>query len=142
MTSLPTPQEIPLGELATRCGITLEEVSCERTTARMPVAGNRQPFGLLHGGANALLAETIGSIHANLTAGGNYASLGIELSCTHHRAATAGFVTAVSTPLHTGRTMASFEIVIYDEKQRRTCTARLTCLLRKNPAADDAGPSQ
>lgn len=111
-------------------GIRFTEASPERTVATMPVAGNRQPFGLLHGGASAVLAETIGSVHAALVAGSGYMPVGVELSCTHHRSATDGMVTAVCTPLHTGRTMSSFHIAIHDEGGRAVCTARLTCFLR------------
>ena len=82
----------------------------------MPVAGNRQPFGLLHGGASAALAETMGSYHGSLVGGGK-SPFGIELSCTHHRSATDGVVTAVSTPLHIGRTLCTFEIVVTDDDQ-------------------------
>ena len=125
------------GDPAGRCaaswprtmGIEITEFTPERVVATMPVAGNRQPFGLLHGGASAALAETMGSFHGSLVGGGK-APLGIELSCTHHRSATDGLVTAVSTPLHVGRTICTFEIVISDEPDRRICTARLTVLLQ------------
>ena len=106
----------------------------------MPVAGNRQPYGLLHGGASAVLAETLGSVAAALHAGPDNVAMGIELNCTHHRAATQGLVTAVCTPLHVGRTVSSFEIVITDESGRRTCTARLTCAVRPAHQAGLAGP--
>jgi uncharacterized protein (TIGR00369 family) len=119
-----------VGELATSMGITLLEASAERLVATMPVQGNRQPFGLLHGGASAVLAETLGSVHAFMLAGPGRIVVGIDLNCTHHRAATAGAVTGVCRPLHAGRTVSSFEIVISDENGRRVCTARLTCLSR------------
>ena len=110
-------------------GIVVSEATPERVVATMPVEGNRQPFGLLHGGASAALAETMGSYHGSLVGGGK-APLGIELSCTHHRAAKDGIVTAVSTPLHVGRTLCTFEIAMTDDADRRICTARLTVLLR------------
>jgi uncharacterized protein (TIGR00369 family) len=72
----------------------------------------------------------MGSIHGSLVGGGK-APLGIELSCAHHRAGRAGLVTAVSVPLHVGRTICTFEIVISDDAGRRICTARLTVLLRE-----------
>jgi uncharacterized protein (TIGR00369 family) len=97
------------------------------------VIGNRQPFDLLHGGASAVLAETLGSVHAALTSGGR-AALGVELNCSHHRTARDGLVTGISEPLYVGRTMSSFEIVISDESDRRVCTARLSCLLRDLPS--------
>lgn len=117
-----------VGELATTMGIRITEWSRERITGTMPVAGNRQPFGLLHGGASAVLAETLGSVHAYLLAGPGRIVVGIDLNCTHHRAATDGTVTGVCTPLQAGRTVSSFEIVMNDDAGRRLCTARLTCL--------------
>ncbi|MDA3647139.1 hotdog fold thioesterase [Saccharopolyspora indica] len=120
-------------QLADKLGIQYETLTPDRVVATMPVAGNRQPYGLLHGGANAALAETLGSIAAALNAGEGRIAVGLELSCTHHRAATAGEVTGVATPVHRGRSTATYEIVITDEKDRRTCTARLTCVLRDQP---------
>ncbi len=127
---LPALDPSQVGELATTMGIRITELTRERITATMPVQGNRQPFGLLHGGANAVLAETLGSVHAFLLAGPGRIVVGIELNCTHHRAATEGTVTGVCTPLHAGRTLSTFDIVVSDESDRRLCTARLTCLAR------------
>ncbi len=122
-----------LGELAESMGIELLEASAERLVARMPVAGNRQPFGLLHGGASVVLAESVGSIAANLHAGPERVAVGIEISATHHRSATSGHVTATATALSLGRTLATYEIVIVDDEDERVCTSRLTCLLRDRP---------
>jgi 1,4-dihydroxy-2-naphthoyl-CoA hydrolase len=116
--------------LPTRMGIEITEWDPKRVVATMPVAGNLQPYGVLHGGANATLAETIGSVAAALNAPQGKVALGLELSCTHHRAARSGHVTGVATPIHTGRSTSTFEIVITDEEGKRTCTARLTCVLR------------
>lgn len=122
--------------LPTKMGIELTEFDPKRVVGTMPVAGNLQPYGLLHGGANATLAETVGSVAAALNAGEDRVALGLELSCTHHRAARSGVVTAVATPLHVGRTTSTFEIVITDDEGRRTCSARLTCVVReKAPGA-------
>jgi 1,4-dihydroxy-2-naphthoyl-CoA hydrolase len=121
------------GSLAHRMGIVITEASPERVVATMPVEGNTQPFGLLHGGASCVLAETLGSIAATLHAArrlGGYA-LGVDISATHHRSARDGLVTGVATPLHLGGLVATYEIVITDADERRVCTARLTCLLRK-----------
>lgn len=117
-------------QLADRMGIKIIEWDPDRLVATMPVDHNRQPFGLLHGGASAVLAETLGSIAATLWGMPDRAALGVELSCTHHRAVTEGEVTGVCTPLHRGRTVTTFEITISDGQDRRICTARLTCLLR------------
>jgi len=113
--------------------IVLLEVSAQRVVGRMPVAGNTQPYGLLHGGANVVLAETLGSIASQINAGRDKATVGIEVSATHHRAARSGFVTGVATPIHVGRTTMTFEIVIADDDGKRTCTSRLTCLVRDAP---------
>lgn len=122
--------DIPRGELAEKMDIVITEVSAECLVATMPVHGNRQPFGLLHGGASAVLAETVGSIHAAVLAGAGRFPVGVELSCTHHRSARDGLVTATSTPLHAGRQMQSFHITIRDDADRAVCTARLTCFIR------------
>ena len=121
-------------QLIERMGIKITESDPERVVGTMPVAYNRQYFGLLHGGANAVLAESLGSVAAWLWSKPDRVPLGLELSCSHHRSATEGEVTGVCTPLHRGRTVATFEIRISDEQGRLTCSARLTCLLRDRPA--------
>ena len=121
-------------QLIERMGIKITESDPERVVGTMPVAYNRQYFGLLHGGANAVLAESLGSVAAWLWSQPDRVPLGLELSCSHHRSATEGEVTGVCTPLHRGRTVATYEIRISDEQGRLTCTARLTCLLRDRPA--------
>ncbi|XVX21858.1 hotdog fold thioesterase [Actinomycetota bacterium] len=118
------------GTLLERMEIELMEVGPERITARMPVAGNTQPYGLLHGGASVVLAETLGSIGAALAAGEGRVAVGIEINATHHRAARSGWVTGVATPLTIGNTLATYDIVVTDEQDKRVCTCRLTCLLR------------
>ncbi|AIJ23049.1 MULTISPECIES: hotdog fold thioesterase [Amycolatopsis] len=117
-------------QLNDKLGIEFVELTAERVVGTMPVEGNLQPYGLLHGGANAVLAEALGSTVAALNAGADKATLGFELSCTHHRAAREGLVTGVATPLHVGRGTITAEIVLTDDQGRRTCTARLSCLVR------------
>jgi uncharacterized protein (TIGR00369 family) len=116
--------------LVGRMGVTITAASAEQVTGSMPVHGNTQPYGLLHGGASCVLAETLGSLGAALTAGPGRFAVGVEISATHHRGAASGRVTGVATRLHAGRTITSYEIVISDDQGRRVCTARLTCLLR------------
>jgi uncharacterized protein (TIGR00369 family) len=118
-----------MGALNEKLGITLTEVGPERLVATMPVAGNTQPYGLLHGGASVVLAETLGSLGSAIHSMPDRVPVGVDINATHHRAATSGTVTGVATPLHVGRTMASFEIVISDEQDRRVCTCRITCAL-------------
>ncbi|WP_344895409.1 hotdog fold thioesterase [Actinomadura meridiana] len=114
-------------------GIEFIEASAERLVGRMPVAGNTQPYGLLHGGASCVLAESLGSIGAALYAGAGRIAVGIEINATHHRAVSEGHVTGVATRVHGGRTLATYDIVISDDRDRRVCTARLTCMLRDAP---------
>ncbi|POM23928.1 Proofreading thioesterase EntH [Actinomadura rubteroloni] len=121
------------GNLPQAMGIEFVEASAERVTARMPVAGNTQPYGLLHGGASCVLAETLGSVGAAIHAGAGRIAVGIEINATHHRSATEGTVTGVATRVHGGRSLATYEIVITDDADRRICTARLTCMLRDAP---------
>lgn len=130
------------GTLAERMGIKLVSVDVEpvvRVEATMPVAGNAQPYGLLHGGASCVLAETIGSLGAVLHAGPGRIAVGIEINATHHRAARDGLVTAVATLAHGGRTLATFDVVIADEDGRKVCTARLTCLIRDEVPGEPGG---
>jgi uncharacterized protein (TIGR00369 family) len=124
------------GELGTKMGIEFYELSAERIVARMPVEGNRQPYGLLHGGASCVLAESMGSMGAAMHAATiNKVAVGIDINATHHRSATEGYVHALATPLQRGRTVCSYEIVITDDQDRRVCTARITTLLRDAPPA-------
>jgi 1,4-dihydroxy-2-naphthoyl-CoA hydrolase len=111
-------------------GIEFLELTAERIVARMPVEGNRQPYGVLHGGASCVLAESMGSMGAALHAGPGRMALGVDINATHHRSATEGYVTGVATPLHLGRTIATYQIVISDDQDRLVCTARLTALMR------------
>jgi uncharacterized protein (TIGR00369 family) len=117
-------------QLNDKIGMKFIELSPERVVGTIPVEGNLQPYGLLHGGANAVLAEALGSIVAALNAGPHRAAMGLELSCTHHRAVREGTVTGVATPVHVGRGTITTEIVLTDDDGRRTCTARLTCVVR------------
>lgn len=127
-------EHIPLGELAEQMGIVFVSARPGYVEATMPVSGNRQPYGLLHGGASAVLAETVGSVAAALHAGLERIAVGIELSCSHHRAARDGIVRAVALPLHQGGSVATYDIRITDEQDHLICTARLTCAIRKIPA--------
>ncbi len=120
------------GALDVAMGIEYLEMRPGYGRARMPVEGNTQPFGMLHGGASVVLAESLGSIVANLAAHPKVA-FGTEVSATHHRPATAGYVTATCTPLYEGRSTATYQIDIHDENARRICTARLSCALRPRP---------
>ncbi|MEX3507640.1 MULTISPECIES: PaaI family thioesterase [unclassified Corynebacterium] len=121
------PWEIELGELDKKMGVEVIEQSPERVVATMPVSGNTQSFGLLHGGAMACLAEAVGSwaavIHASTL---GKVAVGVDLNATHHASGREGLVTATATAIRLGRTLCSHEIVITDEAGTRLCTARIT----------------
>lgn len=118
------------GTLMPRLGIEFLEATGERVVATMPVEGNIQPFGVLHGGATAALCETVGSLGAALAAGDDKIALGIEINVNHIRAVRAGTVTATAVPLHTGSTTAVWDIRVVDDHQRLTAVSRLTLAIR------------
>jgi len=121
------------GALAEKMGIEFTEFSIERAVARMPVEGNTQPAMLLHGGAYVVLGESLGSMAANLHAGPGKLAVGIEINATHTRSATSGWVTAVCTPIHLGRTLTTHEIAVTDDQGRRCSTVRITNIIRDLP---------
>lgn len=121
-----------IGDLAEKMGIELLELSAERAVATMPVAGNTQPRGLLHGGAYLVLGETLGSFAANVWAGPDGYAVGIEISASHSKSATTGVVTGVATAISLGKTLTVHEIVVTNEKGERCSTVRITNLIRKN----------
>ncbi|MDO8338869.1 MAG: hotdog fold thioesterase [Microcella sp.] len=118
------------GALTRKMGIEFLELSAERSVARMPVEGNTQVIGLLHGGAHVVLGESLGSISSAIHAGPGRYAVGIEINATHSRSTTAGWVTGTCTALSLGRTLATHEIVIRDEEGRRLSTVRMTNMLR------------
>ncbi len=122
-----------IGALDAKMGIELVEVGADRVTATMPVEGNTQPFGLLHGGASVVLAETLGSVGSALHGFPDKIAVGVDINATHHRSARSGVVTGVATAVHLGRTSTCYEVVITDDQGRRTCTARITCALITAP---------
>jgi 1,4-dihydroxy-2-naphthoyl-CoA hydrolase len=120
------------GTLLHLMGISVKEAAPERVVATMPVKGNTQPYGLLHGGASCVLAESLGSIGSALHASAyGKVAVGVDINATHHKAIRTGVVTGVATPLRLGGAIASYEIVVTDESGDRVCTARLTCVLRR-----------
>ncbi len=131
---------IGMGALGEAMGIKLLRASIDSSglatiSATMPVEGNTQPYGLLHGGASAVLAETLGSIAAGITAhqrlGAGALVVGIDLNCTHHKSARDGVVTGVASMISAGNTVLSSEIVITNAQGERVCTSRLTAMARK-----------
>ena len=117
------------GELDSKMGIEITEASPQRLVGTMPVVGNRQPMGLLHGGANVVLAESLGSVGSLIHAGPGRKVVGIDINATHHKSATEGIVTGVATAITLGKTLCVWDVVITNEAGERTCTARITCLI-------------
>ena len=117
-----------------KLGVEILDWNPDRLVGTMPVEGNHQPFGVLHGGATCTLAETIGSMAAAVGAGPHRQVVGIELNVSYLRAATAGTVTAVCTPVRRGRTLSTFLIQITDDQGRPTASARLTTMTLAPPA--------
>jgi uncharacterized protein (TIGR00369 family) len=129
----PTPGElwkITLGELDEKMGVKIVEESVDRVVATMPVEGNRQSFGLLHGGASLAVGEAVGSwaavIHASTL---GKTAVGVDVSATHHRSTRSGLITITATPIHLGSTLTTHEVLITNDAGQRLCTLRITNLL-------------
>ncbi|MFM2022669.1 MAG: hypothetical protein RIR89_61 [Actinomycetota bacterium] len=127
-----------LGALADRMGIKLLELSAERAVATMPVEGNTQPIGLLHGGAHVVLAESLGSFAANVFAHPWGYAVGIEINASHHASVKQGVVTGTCTAVKLGKTLCTHEIKVTDESGQLLSTVRITNFLRPKPASDQA----
>jgi len=138
----PRPEWLPStqGPLDEKLGIQITDWDPDHLVATMPVAGNEQPFGLLHGGATCALAESIGSWAAMLHAGPGGSVVGIELNASYLRGASSGVVTAVCTPARRGRTLSTFLITVTDDTGRPTASARLTCLTRPRRRSQAQAP--
>jgi 1,4-dihydroxy-2-naphthoyl-CoA hydrolase len=128
---LSSMQRMSLGPLADKMGIQLIELSAEKAVATMPVEGNTQPIGLVHGGAYVVLGESLGSTAANVHAHPDAYAVGIEINATHHKSATKGFVTGTCTAIKLGKTLTSHEIKVTDEAGELLSTIRITNLIRK-----------
>ncbi|VXC20744.1 Proofreading thioesterase EntH [Microbacterium sp. 8M] len=124
-----------MGALAEKMGLRWVEFSVDRCVATMPVEGNTQPVGLMHGGAYVVLGESLGSMAANLHAGPGRLAVGVDINATHTRSATSGVVTGVCTPVHLGRSITVHEIVVSDEQGRRCSTIRITNMIKDLPDA-------
>lgn len=120
------------GELTQKLGIEILEISAERSVARMPVEGNRQVVGVLHGGAHVVLGETLGSMSAAVHAGPGRYVVGIDINATHTKSVTDGWVTGTCTAISLGRTICVHEIVMTNDAGERLSTVRITNLLRNS----------
>ena len=127
-----------MGSLAPRLGIEFVELGPERVVASIPVEGNTQPYGILHGGATAALCETVASIGTALHAGLEKHVVGIELNINHIRAVRGGRVTATGVPLHVGRTTAVWDMQVHDDDDHLVAVSRLTLIIR-DAVRDETG---
>ena len=125
--TLPIDDPGPVGPLDAKMGFELIELTPERVVGRMPVEGNTQPFGLWHGGASCVLAETLASLGSYAYGAPDRVGVGVDLNATHHRPARSGWVNGVATALRLGRSVVSYEVVLVDDAGGRLCTARVTC---------------
>jgi 1,4-dihydroxy-2-naphthoyl-CoA hydrolase len=144
--SLPVPPGLPdwfaglRSALDDKLGLQVRELTRERVVGQIPVAGNTQPFGLWHGGASCVLAETLASLGSLAHARPDRVAVGVDINATHHRAVARGHVTGTASALHLGRTLTSYEVVLRDDEERRVCTARVTCHLVRQRADPGAAP--
>ncbi|WP_213814735.1 hotdog fold thioesterase [Glaciihabitans sp. dw_435] len=118
------------GALARKMGITFVELSADHSVATMPVEGNTQVVGILHGGAHVVLGESLGSVSSAIHAGPGRIAVGIEINASHSRSVSSGIVTATCTAVNLGRTLATHEIVVRDDAGRRLSTIRMTNFLK------------
>jgi uncharacterized protein (TIGR00369 family) len=132
--SLPLDDAQLVSALDSKMGFELLELTPERVVGRMPVEGNTQPFGLWHGGASCVLAETLASLGSYAHGSPDRIGVGVDINATHHRPARSGWVSGTATALRLGRTVVSYEVILHDDEGQRICTARVTCQMVPAPA--------
>ena len=121
------------GNMCEHVGIEITAIGDDYLVGTLPVDERTvQPMGLLHGGANVVLAETLGSIAANLACENNQYCVGLEINANHLKSATSGKVTGIARPIHLGRSTQVWEIRIEDEQGTLTCISRLTMAAKSN----------
>lgn len=118
------------GTLMERIGIEWLDIGTERVVARIPVEGNTQVYGQLHGGATAALCESVASIGTAVATGLQKTVVGIQLSVNHLRAVREGYVTATGVPLRVGRTVAVWDMQVHDDRGNLVASATLTVAIR------------
>jgi 1,4-dihydroxy-2-naphthoyl-CoA hydrolase len=131
-----TPADVqPLAKntLGDHIGIVITEIGEDYLKATMPVdQRTRQPYGLLHGGASVVLAETLGSVASHLVVDSSkFNSVGLEINANHLRGVREGIVTGIARPLHTGKTTHVWDIKIYDDREKLVCVSRITVAIIK-----------
>lgn len=126
------PWQIVLGELDEKMGVRVLEQSAQRVVATMPISGNRQSLGLLHGGAMLALGEAVGSWGAVIHASNmGKVAVGVDVNATHHKSSKEGAITATSSAIHLGRSLATYEVIItHNDTGDRLCTLRITNFIK------------
>jgi 1,4-dihydroxy-2-naphthoyl-CoA hydrolase len=126
-------KQMGAGTMGEYIGLDLTEVGPDFLKATMPVDHRtKQPYGLLHGGASCVLAETLGSVSSALVINPEkFICVGIEINANHVRSAREGFVTGICTPIHLGASTHVWDIRIHDEKNKLICISRLTVAILK-----------
>jgi 1,4-dihydroxy-2-naphthoyl-CoA hydrolase len=135
--SLEYLQSLGKGTMGEHIGIEFTEAGADFLKGRMPVDHRtRQPYGLLHGGASCVLAETLGSVaSAFVIDDKKYICVGLEINANHIRGVREGYVTGIVTPLHLGSTTHVWDIKIYDEREKLVCVSRLTVAILEKRGA-------
>lgn len=129
MSDLLDVTKMPLGALADNMGIKIVSGDANEVIGTMPVEGNTQPYGILNGGASMVLVETLGSIGAMIHAGPTRIAVGIDINGTHHKSGRSGIVTGRATAVSLGKSLATYEVKISDDKGVLLCSGRITCML-------------
>ncbi len=119
------------GALAQKMGIEVLELSADYSVARMPVEGNTQVVGILHGGAHVVLGESLGSLSSAIHGGPDRIAVGIEINATHSRSVDSGWVTGTCRAISLGNTLCTHEIVMTDDDGNRLSTVRMTNFLKR-----------
>lgn len=125
----------PKGHIGDLLGIEFLEIGEDFLSARMPVdERTRQPYGILHGGASVVLAETIGSVASSMVMDSEkFIGVGLEVNANHLRPVKSGFVTGICTPIHIGGKTHVWDIKIYNDKGKMNCISRLTVAVIPRP---------
>jgi 1,4-dihydroxy-2-naphthoyl-CoA hydrolase len=121
------------GNMAEHLGIEVTDVGEDFIKGTMPVDHRTQQYmGIVHGGASVALAETLGSIAANLSCKPGYHCVGLDINANHIRAGKPPLLTGIATPLHIGNTTMVWDIKIYDSREKLVCISRLTMAVLKS----------
>lgn len=118
----------PKGHIGELIGIEFTEITEDSISARMPVnEKTHQPYGILHGGASVVLAESLGSVASNMIVNSDkYIGVGLEVNANHLRPVKSGFVTGICKPIHIGGKTHVWDIRLYDDRGKMNCVSRLT----------------